>query len=114
MVIDIEWASHDDGALAQAYRPHGGANQRLHAGENDSLVFYGEKCLAALGEGEGAPVGLASCDGSDRQRWFVASGEIRGVYGLCLDRTDKSLGEGRDLVMAVCDGSATQGWNVCP
>jgi hypothetical protein len=113
-VVDVEWASHDTGAIAQIYPPHGGANQ-IWSVDADGLVrVYGDRCLTAFWDGDGAPVGIGPCTGEPDQIWSAnPDGSIVGIGGRCLDVQGADATVGTDLIVWPCHGGANQSWIVC-
>ncbi|MFE8945841.1 lectin [Streptomyces sp. NPDC007856] len=72
------------------------------------------KCLDVAGanSGDGTPVQLYDCNGTNAQQWTVGTdGTIRAL-GKCLDVTGNSTADGAKVQLWSCTGGANQKWTV--
>ncbi|PWK78654.1 ricin-type beta-trefoil lectin protein [Lentzea atacamensis] len=114
--LDISGASTANGAQAQLWDCHGGANQRFTYTSGKQLQVYGNKCLAAGngGTGNGTAVVIWDCNSQAGQQWTVnANGTITGVQsGLCLDANGAGTANGTRIILWTCNGGGNQQWSL--
>ncbi|MFD0263357.1 ricin-type beta-trefoil lectin domain protein [Kitasatospora indigofera] len=94
----------------------GGQNQTFTATPRGELVVYGNRCLAALGDGraDGTPVVVRDCTGAPGRTWALRpDGTIRnGLSGLCLNDPGRGADEGTPLDLRSCDGTPGRTWEL--
>lgn len=83
---------------------------------------YGEvtglagKCMdiAGASTGNGTPVQLHECNGTDAQQWELSpDGTVQGL-GKCLDVTGGATNDGATIQIYDCNGTGAQQWDVTP
>ena len=83
---------------------------------------YGEitglagKCMdiAGASTGNGTPVQLHECNGTDAQQWeLLPDGTVQGL-GKCLDVTGGATNDGATVQIYDCNGTGAQQWGVTP
>ncbi|GAA1287210.1 hypothetical protein GCM10009634_36320 [Saccharothrix xinjiangensis] len=114
--VDIAGAATTNGAQAQLWDCHGGANQRFTHTSGRQLQVSGTKCLDASDQGtaNGTAVVIWDCNGQANQQWNVnANGTITGVQsGLCLDANGAATANGTRIILWSCGGGANQQWSL--
>ncbi|MCX5214142.1 ricin-type beta-trefoil lectin domain protein [Kitasatospora sp. NBC_00240] len=102
-----------DGTRAVLADCTGGQNQTFTATPRGELVVYGNRCLAALDDGDGIAVDIRDCNGTAGQAWSAhPDGTLRnGLAGACLDARG-STAAGTPLGLWSCDGTAGQRWRL--
>lgn len=89
----------------------GHANQRFRRTPGRLLVVHG-KCVDGHNGRAYDPVKLWDCHGGANQQWdLTASGELRGVNGLCVDVRGASSARGTRMMLHPCHGGANQRWS---
>ncbi|MGZ3145817.1 ricin-type beta-trefoil lectin domain protein [Lentzea chajnantorensis] len=113
---DVPGSSTANGAQAQLWDCHGGANQGWTYTAGKQLVGYGSKCLDAYGWGttNGTKVVTWDCSGGANQQWNVnADGTItNAASNLCLDASGRATANGTLLVLWSCSGQPNQQWRL--
>ncbi|MER5267051.1 RICIN domain-containing protein [Actinosynnema sp. NPDC002837] len=114
--VDIPGSATTNGAQAQLWDCHGGANQRFTHTSGKQLQVAGTKCLDANNQGtaNGTTVVIWDCNGQTNQQWNVnANGTITGVQsGLCLDASGAGTANGTKLILWSCGTGANQQWSL--
>jgi len=101
-----------NGASANLWNCHGGANQRFRL--DGEQLKVGDRCLDVQGgnRGNGAGVIAWSCNGQQNQRWRMGwDGRIRSqLTGKCLDVRDGRAKAGQQVMVWDCNGGDNQRW----
>jgi beta-glucanase (GH16 family) len=81
-------------------------------GNTGEITGYGGKCVDVQGasSADGTPVQLYQCNGTNAQRWTMASdGTIRAL-GKCLDVRYGGTADGTRVQLWTCNGTGAQKW----
>uniref|UniRef100_UPI000A3FE426 ricin-type beta-trefoil lectin domain protein n=1 Tax=Streptomyces lushanensis TaxID=1434255 RepID=UPI000A3FE426 len=78
------------------------------------ITGLGGKCVDVAGasNANGTPVQLYDCNGSNAQRWTVASDGTLRALGKCLDIVERGTADGALVQLWDCGGGANQQWVV--
>ena len=106
--IDVPNVSHTVGTGVTLYDCNSGSNQSWTRTSGGQLTVYGDRCLDAVGAGNGAPVQISACTGQTSQQWSVnTNSTVTNVQsGRCLDVW--GTGNGQPVQIYDCNGQANQ------
>jgi hypothetical protein len=83
----------------------GHTNQRFTRTPEMEFRIAGTLCIDGGSGQDGSAVTTQRCNGGPSQKWnLVASGELKGINGLCLTAPGESNANGNKLSMSACDG----------
>ncbi len=81
-------------------------------GTGGEITGYGGKCVDVQGanSADGTPVQLYHCNGTDAQKWTMASDGTVRALGKCLDVKSGGTASGTRVQLYSCNGTGAQKW----
>jgi glucosylceramidase len=81
-------------------------------GTTGQITGYGGKCVDVAGanSANGTAVQLYDCNGTNAQRWTVASDGSLQALGKCMDVTSAGTANGTQVQLYDCNGTGAQKW----
>jgi beta-glucanase (GH16 family) len=81
-------------------------------GTGGEITGYGGKCVDVQGgnSADGTPVQLYHCNGTDAQKWTMASDGTVRALGKCLDVKSGGTANGTRVQLYTCNGTGAQKW----
>ncbi|MET9879738.1 ricin-type beta-trefoil lectin domain protein [Actinacidiphila glaucinigra] len=109
--LDLSGGHDTEGNVIQLFSCNNSVGQQWKTA-GDTLRAVG-KCAAANGTAENAKILLATCNGSDAQKFVFRSADkslYNPVSGKCVNVPDAAGTDSTDLVLSTCSGADTQKW----